>query len=105
MNAATVRGPRSRTKSAINNQILQSAICNPQSSILLDRHERLAVAAPDQNPADPTGRDLLQLARRAGSFRHRPTIDRDDDVGRPRRAGGSAFRFAFSEDGPALSVP
>src|SRR5207237_5838865 len=101
MNAATVIGPRSRTKSAISN--VQSAI----PLFLLDRHEDLVAAIvaepPDENPRDASRGDLLQLAPGFHRARHGHAVDRQDDVTRPQAPRRIVIRIDVRDDGAALA--
>src|SRR5205085_5295948 len=83
MNAATVSGPRSQRSGGwglgigdwgdwwlgsliTNYHSPQSPIPNshsPAASVLLDRHEDLTVAAPDEQLGDAARLDLAELAR------------------------------------------
>src|SRR5262245_31654095 len=94
MNAATVSGPRSRTKSAIT---------NPQSSILLHCDERLPVATPDENLRDAARRHFLKFPRRVPRVRHWPPIDREDHVPLAQRTGCGAVGIDLCDDRTGLA--
>src|SRR5262245_58427347 len=94
MNAATVSGPRSRTKAAIT---------NPQSSILLHRDERLSVATPDENLRDAARRHFLKFSRCVRRVRHWPPIDREDHVPLAQRTGCGTVRIDLCDDRAGLT--
>src|SRR5206468_10411044 len=96
MNAATVIGPRSWIRSAIRTP--QSAV----TSLLADRHERLAVAAPDTKLREMLRLNLLQLALRIGRVRHALAVHRQDDVARPQEAGGRTVLIDVRHDSARL---
>src|SRR5436190_3270137 len=80
MNAATVIGPRSRTKSAIRNPRSASAL------FLAHGHEYFVVAAPDAQLREVAGLNLLQLALGVERARDGPAVDRQNDVPLPQAA-------------------
>src|SRR5580765_3930920 len=119
MNAATVSGPRSRTRSArrdsgfgTRDSMARSSANakspNPESrllatSVLLDRDERLSVATPDQNLRDAARGNFLKLSRGFRGVRHRPAIDREDHVAAAERARRRAVWIDLRHDRAGLT--
>src|ERR1051326_7324894 len=76
MNAATVIGPRSRTKSAIR---------TPQSAMWLflsHGHEHFGVSAPDTQLREMAGLHFLKLALCVDRAAHGPAVDRQNHIAR-----------------------
>ena len=72
-------------------------------SVLLDRDEDLAVAAPDEQLRDAARLDLLQLARRVGRARHGLAVHRQDDVAGAQRARRRTVRIDVGDDRAGLA--
>src|SRR5262245_3912678 len=88
MNAATVIGPRSWTRSLI----------------LFDGDEDLSIAAPEEDLRNPPRRHGLQLATRVSRVGNRLAIDREDDVALAKaRLSGRTIRIHVADEHAGFS--
>src|SRR3954465_3825085 len=100
MNAATVKGPRSRITSGMFNGCWvpdrrQGRACpGPGPLFLPDGDEDLAALtaahAPDEDARDAARLHLLQLAACLGGGRHALAVHGEDHVALPKRSGRRA---------------